>query len=119
LKRRILVLGMLLILVGGMVGCSMAKAEIPSEPGNSEIRAGQYFLGDIPRNTIGGASVIFPSPMSDMPVVVLTVRSSNTVSSKFWIWVGNISTTGFTFPYFTEPDYSLKDVYIQWIAVIE
>ena len=82
MKRRILVLGMLLILVGGMVGCSMAKAEIPSEPGNSEIRAGQYFLGDIPRNTIGGASVIFPSPMSDMPVVVLTVRSSNTVSQN-------------------------------------
>ena len=119
LKKGIIILGMLLILVGGMVGCSMAKAEIPSGPGNGEIRTGQYFLGDIPENTIGGAKVNFSSPMSDTPVVVLTVRSSNTVSSKFWVWVGDTSTTGFTFSYLTEPGYSLRDVYIEWIAVTE
>ena len=120
LKKQILILGMLLILLGGgLLGCSMVKAEISSEPVNSEFRAGEYFLGDIPGNTIGGGRVIFSSPMSNAPIVVLTIRSSNTVSSKFWVWVGKISPEGFTFSYLTEPGYSLKDVYVQWIAAIE
>jgi hypothetical protein len=110
---------MLLISLVGMVGCSTAEAEMLSEPRNSEMRAGQYFLGDILGNTIGGGSITFSTPMSNTPAVILTVRSSNTVSSKFWVWVGEVSSTGFTFSYLTEPDYSLKDVYIQWIAVIE
>jgi len=117
LKRSILILGILLILLGGTIGYSTAQAEMPSNSESNEIQAGECFLGNIPGNTIGGGRVIFSSPMSEKPVVILTLKSSNAVSSKFFVWLGEVSLEGFVYTYLTESEYSLNNVYLEWIAI--